>query len=472
MGSAGHPRIVGATSRGLVAAGVRIYNLFTSGLPMEIAMRNEIVVAALTLGAVGSLSAQDRIDSTLYVYINSIKAIDNHAHPMSTDPKDRDFDALPIDGFPPFAMPARLRGGNPELVTAWRQMYNYPYSDQSDAHLTELRNLKARKAAELGDRYPTWVLDQLGVEVQLANRLALGPGLAAPRFRWVAFVDPLLFPLDTKKLETTPDRADLFPKTARNLTRYLGDLGIKSLPPTLRGYLDRVVRPTLARMAANGAVAVKYEAAYLRRLDFAPATFAEAEAVYRRFRAGGSPPMAAYKPLQDYLFRVIGIEAGRLKLAVHIHSADGAGGYFEASGADPILLESALSDPQLRSTNFVIVHGGWPHTRNTMSLFSRPNVFADFSFMGNQLSSHTLATVLREWLSEFPERILYGTDAYKDSDVVGWEEWGWLGSTAARKGLAIALTGMIQDGEVTGERAMEIARMVLRDNAATLYGIR
>jgi predicted TIM-barrel fold metal-dependent hydrolase len=221
-------------------------------------------------------------------------------------------------------------------------------------------------------------------------------------------------------------------------------------------------------MAQNGAIAVKYEAAYLRHLDFGPATFAEASAVYSRYR-GAAPNQAAYKPLQDYLFRFIGVAAGRLGMAIHIHSADGAGGYFEATGSDPILLESALNDTTLRKTNFVIVHGGWPHTRNTMSLFSRLNVYADFSFIGNMLSPYSLAQVLREWLSAYPDRVMFGSDAYPNDETVGWEEWGWLGMTAGRKGLAIALTGMIRDGDVTRARAEEIARMVLRDNAARLY---
>ena len=51
------------------------------------------------------------------------------------------------------------------------------------------------------------------------------------------------------------------------------------------------------------------------------------------------------------------------------------------------------------------------------------------------------------------------------------EEWGWLGSVAARKGLAIALSGMMADGEIARERAFEIARMVMRGNAARLYRI-
>ncbi len=232
------------------------------------------------------------------------------------------------------------------------------------------------------------------------------------------------------------------------------------------------MRPTLESMAADGAVAVKYEAAYLRRLDFAPATLEQARAVYDRYRSGGAPPMAVYKPLQDYLFRYIGVEAGRLKMAVHIHSADGAGGYFEASGADPILLESAFSDPTLRQTNFVIVHGGWPHVRNTMSLFSRPNAFADFSFMGNSSSRATRS----------PECCVNGSASSRNGFCsaptptrTAMSSDGKSGAGSAQPPgaalLGLALTGMMRDGEITSDRAREIARMVLRDNAANLYRI-
>jgi len=37
--------------------------------------------------------------------------------------------------------------------------------------------------------------------------------------------------------------------------------------------------------------------------------------------------------------------------------------------------------------------------------------------------------------------------------------------------LAIALTGMVDDGEITIARALQIARMVLRENAVKLYGL-
>ena len=41
----------------------------------------------------------------------------------------------------------------------------------------------------------------------------------------------------------------------------------------------------------------------------------------------------------------------------------GAGSYFEVEGANPLRLESVLNDPDLRKTTFVMVHGGWPFTR-------------------------------------------------------------------------------------------------------------
>jgi hypothetical protein len=49
---------------------------------------------------------------------------------------------------------------------------------------------------------------------------------------------------------------------------------------------------------------------------------------------------------------------------------------------------------------------------------------------------------------------------------------GYGTNLTARRGLAIALTGMIHDGEITRERALEIARMVLRGNAVKLYGLK
>jgi hypothetical protein len=52
---------------------------------------------------------------------------------------------------------------------------------------------------------------------------------------------------------------------------------------------------------------------------------------------------------------------------------------------------------------------------------------------------------------------------------IGWEESGYANAATGREALALALTGMMNDGEITRERALELARMVMRENAMKLY---
>ena len=85
------------------------------------------------------------------------------------------------------------------------------------------------------------------------------------------------------------------------------------------------------------------------------------------------------------------------------------------------------------------------------------------------LSPPLLAASLRPWLELYPEKVLFGTGALPLTHELGWEETAWLGVTNARTALAMALGGMIEDGVITRARAVEIARMVLRDNAVALY---
>src|SRR5262249_48781690 len=147
------------------------------------------------------------------------------------------------------------------------------------------------------------------------------------------------------------------------------------------------------------------------------------------------------------------------------------GGYFDIQGTNPLILEAVLNDPTLRKTNFVMVHGGWPFTREAGGLLVKPNAYLDFSIEPLLLSPATLAANLRQWLQLTPEKVMYGSDAYPYSPQLGWEEAGWVSSRNARQALGIALTGMVRDGSVTHERAIELARMVLRENARKLYGL-
>lgn len=434
-----------------------------------------VVSASLALAVLASgAGAQAPIDSALAAYIAAIPAIDSHAHPMLPvapgAPPDTDYDALPLDGIPPFPLPWRLRPENPEWRSAQHALYGTPLTDTGAAYRRALDSAVARVHREQGVRFPSWVLDRIGVQVMMANRITLGPGLDPTRFRWVAFDDALMYPLDTRReAARTPDTRSLYPKERALLRRYERDLGVRALPPTLDAYVARIVRPTLERQRQGGAVSVKFEAAYLRPLDFDDPDTARAARVYARYVTGGVPSHADYKALEDDLFRIIVRDAGRLGMAVQIHATEEFGGFYATHGSAPHLLEPALNDSSLRGTTIVIVHGGWPLIGETEALLSKPNVYTDVSSLALFIEPTTLAGVLRQWLGEWPEKVMFGTDAFDGGPGLGWEEAAWVGTTSVRRALAIALTGMMRDGEITRARAEQLARMVMRDNAIAAY---
>jgi hypothetical protein len=420
------------------------------------------IAAALLLTSCAS-PPQSAADPGLLAEIQQIKAIDNHAHPVrATDagePPDRGFDALPVDNMEPQSDPVNLRPQSPAIAAASQTLYGGPGG-------------KPRVQREQGANYPAWVLDRMGVEVMLANRVSMGKSIQPPRFRWVPYADALIFPLDNSALaQQNSDRKSFFALEDQLRQRYLQDAGMDRPPATLDEYLARVVTPTLERQRQGGAVAEKFEAAYLRSLAFDKVDRADAVRIYRRFAGKPGPAQAEYKPLQDFLFRYVAAECGRLGMAVHLHTMAGAGSYFDVAGANPLYLESVLNDPALRHTNIVMVHGGWPFTREIAALLTKPAAYLDFSAQDLSETPATLAGILREWLEFVPEKVMFGTDAYPYIPEMGWEESGWIAARTGREALAIALTGMLRDREITRSRASELARMVLRENARKLYGL-
>jgi hypothetical protein len=421
----------------------------------------KLLFATLAIvGAVACTSSRDGastrsdgsgVDAQIALEIGRIKAIDHHAHPVrptaAGETPDNEFDALPVDNLEAQSDPLRQRPTSPDVVAAGRELFGGDKAAAIRAHQAD---------------YATWVLDRLGIDVMFANRVAMGPGLPASRFVWVPFADALMYPLDNEPLIHHPDHRAFFPLEEKLLKRYYAESGVSGKPATLGEYLDKVVRATIDRHKAQGAVAEKYEMAYLRSLDVGNPTRGAAEAVY----ATGS---GDYKALQDYVFRFIAAECGRLGLAVHIHVAHGGGGYFNVAGANPLLLEPLLDDPSLRHVNFVMIHGGWPFTNEITPLLTKPNAYVDFSEQTAFNSARSVSEVLRRWLEYVPEKVLFATDAYPESKELGWEEAGLIAAKTGREALGLALTGMMRDHDITRDRAVELARMVLRDNARKLY---
>ncbi len=429
-------------------------------------------VSGLLVSCSGRSSAL-RVDSSIEAELHSIAAIDNHAHPkkvVSPGEEDHDYDALPADAIEDPALPAPLQEGSPYFAAAWGALFGYRSTDSKPEHWTELEGARHRIAEQKGDLYPSWVLNHTNTEIMLANRVAMGRGLPSDRFKWVPFADMFLFPLNNDAFKSKdPEHQAFFGSEEALLKNYLATAQLTKLPPTFDDYLA-FVSHILEKWKANGAVALKFELAYLRDLDIGNPQRENAERVYAIYSQSSEPAPEEYKILQDYVFRHIAHEAGRLGLPVHIHSSIGAGSYFRDANANPLALESLFNDPTLRKTKFVMLHGAWPFTREAAALILKPNVYLDDSAFMYLTYPAGAARALRAYLEAAPNKVLYGSDASPISDHVGWEETAWIGSTNGRLALGIALTRMLDDNEISLQRAKQMAHMVMRDNARQLYG--
>lgn len=439
-----------------------------------------VVLMVWMVAAVAHLQGQVLADPSLLAEIDKIKAVDNHTHVakvVAPVEQDRDFDALPCDVIEGGADTLAARADNPQFLEAWRTLYGYKHNDRERPHVQELIAAREKLVREQGDNFPSWVLDRLGIQYMFANRVAMGRGLNAPRFLWVPFDDALMTPLAADSVADTPDKKVFYGQEAKLLKTYMSQAGVSALPDTLDEYVGKVITPTLEAQKKAGAPAIKFEAAYLRPLNFGHTPGAEEQAdtrrIYGRYAKGDLASRAEVLQVQNFLFRTIAREAGRLGMAVHIHTGQGCGNYFDLAGSRPTQLESVLDDPSLRKTNFVLLHGGaGPYTHEVAALLAKPNVYTDFSEQDALLPARPLSAVIREWLEWYPEKVLYGTDLAPGPPEQDWDVIGYSTNRTARQALAIALTGMMNDKEITRAQALNLARMVLRENAIKLYGLK
>jgi hypothetical protein len=282
-------------------------------------------------------------------------------------------------------------------------------------------------------------------------------------------VDSFLFPLDNSDLTARNiDEGVYVPLQKKLLQRELKQAGLSALPTTFPAYLAFVSK-ILEQNRAHGGVSIKFEIAYFRPLHFEDPPEAVAANIYNRYNGGGKPSAAEHTEFEDFMFRYLLREAGRLDLAVQIHTAVGTGDFFNLTGGNVLNLENVLRDPRYGNVNFVLLHGGYPFQEQAIWLAARENVYLDSSLMGLYLYPADFAEVLRHWLLLYPDKVVFGSDAFPFNEAIGAEESDWLAIESARKALAAALSRMILNGEVSEQRALQFAHAYLHDNAARIY---
>lgn len=401
---------------------------------------------------------------SLLAAIQQIPIFDDHSHPGFPD--DPDVDAM---ASPPGSAALRIRAENPELLAASKALFEYPYSDFSPEHTRWLIDRKAQLKREQGNQYFSRILDRLGIETAMANRVAMPDYLDKKRFLWTFFVDSFLFPFDNTNIKAqNGDQQVYIPLQEKLFHRELQQAGLKTLPDSFDGYLQFVSR-ILELDHQNGGIAIKFEAAYFRSLYFADPPQSQAAAVYAKYKTGGSPSAQEYTVFQDFIFRHLLREAGRLHLAVHFHTSVGIGDFFSLHNGNVLNLENVLRDPRYDSVTFVLLHGGFPYEHQVIWLAARRNVYVDSSLTDLYLYPSEFKQVLKYWLSIYPEKVVFGSDAFPFNEALGAEESYWLSVQSSRQALAAALSELVAEHAFTNDQAMKVAHAYLHDTAAQLY---
>jgi hypothetical protein len=441
-------------------------------------MKRAVLVSgllALSLNAVPTVLAQTSpfpsqdfpaIYDRLSQKIEKIPIYDNHSHPGFADDSDVDAMAAPPDE----SSTLRLRDDNPEFVTAAKALFGYPYDDFKPEHAKWLADRKKAAEAKGDVTYFDIILDKLNFDVCLANRAFMASYLDPKRFHWVFFGDSFFYPFDNRDQKaSTPDMGVYIPLQEKMLMRYKTQMNLGALPPVLADY-DNFVRRTMEDNQKRGGVAIKFEAAYFRTLYFADPPKEKAAAIYAKYKDGGIPTADEYRLFQDHVFRVMVEQAGKLKLPMHFHTAVGIGDYFSLRQGNVLNLENVLRDPRYKDTVFVLVHGGWPYEKEAALLTAVKNVYLDTSFQSELLYPSQFKAVLKQLLTLYPDKMMFGSDAFPFNDALGAEESFWLAARTTRSALSAALAELVAEGAITEDKALELARLYLHDTAAKLYG--
>jgi hypothetical protein len=443
-------------------------------MKFRVRVSNDVLVIVLLFTASALAFGQARpfpgpdvqnVYNRLLPQIEKIPIFDHHAHPGFAE--DADVDAMAA---PPGSSALRERDTNPELVAAAKALFGYPYNDLSPEHAKWLVQKRADlKKQYSGTAYFDMILDKLNIEQSVANRAMMADYLDPKRFVWVFFADSFMWPFDNSQMRArNGDQEVYIPLQEKMLHRWMQQESVSGLPSDFAGFLS-FISHTLEDNQKRGGIAMKFEVAYFRSTKFGDPSREEAEAIYKKYAAGGVPPADDYKTFQDFIFRYLVQEGGRLHLPVHIHSAVGIGDYFSLSESGIMNLENILRDPRYTSTTFVMIHGGYPFEREAIWLSARKNVYLDSSYQELAMYPSEFKKSLKQWLETFPDKITFGTDCFPYNEVLGAEESYWLGIQSGRMALTAALAEMISENEISEAKALEMAHAYLHDTAASLY---
>jgi predicted TIM-barrel fold metal-dependent hydrolase len=226
------------------------------------------------------------------------------------------------------------------------------------------------------------------------------------------------------------------------------------------------------RAVAAGVAGVKITVALRRSLHFEKVARADAERLLNRLFlypvdliAGIQQPPVSWnevKPLQDYLMHQVIQRAIECRLPIQIHTGFQVGNGNFLDNANPIHLTNLLIE--YSEARFDLFHAGYPY-QGIMAVLGKnfPNVYVDLCWV-HIISPWVARHTLHEWIETVPANKIFAFGG--DYTFV---EGAYAHARMARANVALVLTEKIEMGYMTEEEGVELARKLLRDNAARFF---
>jgi predicted TIM-barrel fold metal-dependent hydrolase len=231
--------------------------------------------------------------------------------------------------------------------------------------------------------------------------------------------------------------------------------------------LVKAMRAALEGYIAEGTVAVKSALAYNRVLKYDKVSRREAEVAFNRIAShlGEGLAWLEAKPLQDYMMHQVvraAIEAG---LPVQIHTGLQEGNENIITNANPTHLVNLFIE--YKEAKFDLFHGGYPYIHEWATLAKNfANVTADITWLPI-ISPEMARRLLHELIETVPGNkiMAFGGDALTVEMAYGH-------SVMARQLVARVLSEKVDEGYLSEDEAVVLARRMLKDNPASLYKLK
>ncbi|MCW4032077.1 MAG: amidohydrolase family protein [Candidatus Bathyarchaeota archaeon] len=224
--------------------------------------------------------------------------------------------------------------------------------------------------------------------------------------------------------------------------------------------------------------AVKIWLAYRRSMFFEKTTYAEAEKTFneiykqdsfKRIDVSGTrltfPEGISFKeakPLQDFMVHEMIKLAIKHKLPLQIHTGIHEGNENIINNSNPTNLTNLFLE--YKEAKFDIFHAGYPFLEETAAIVKNfQNVYVDLCWL-HIISPSTARRVLYEWLDTLPINKILGFGG--DYTFI---EGSYGHSVIARRNVTNVLQRKIDEGIVTLDETIKIAKRLLRENAIELF---